>query len=144
MSDSLFVRDPATGKSWPTAHFMVSPTTIGMHRHPDLFPQPHKFMPERFLEKGSYPGYLPFSKGPRSCIGQDLAIIESKVILVLTLRKFNIRACYEDLKSLRGDGTSWPGEETGVQEVWGDVAYQVMQGSAKPREGLPARVSFRE
>jgi hypothetical protein len=122
---------------------MVSPTTIGMQRHPDLFPQPHQFLPERFLGKGSYPGYLPFSKGPRSCIGQDLAIIESKVILVLTLRKFNIRACYEDLSSLRGDGSSWPGEETGVQEVWGDVAYQVMQGSAKPREGMPARASLR-
>ena len=121
-----------------------------MHRHPKHFPNPHAFIPERFLSNGetssdsSNPAYLPFSKGPRICIGQELAVIEMKIILIMTLRKFDIRAAFEDLKLLRGDGSHWPNDDSGIQEVYGDEAYQVMLGSAKPREGMPARVSLRK
>ena len=67
-----------------------------------------------------------------------------KIILIMTLRKFDIRAAFEDLKLLRGDGSYWPNDDSGIQEVYGDEAYQVMLGSAKPREGMPARVSLRK
>lgn len=118
-----------------------------MHRHPKHFPNPHVFIPERFLSNGgssdsSNPAYLPFSKGPRICIGQELALIEMKIILVMTLRRFDIRAAFEDLHMLKDDGSYWPNDESGIQEVYGDEAYQVMLGSAKPREGMPARVSL--
>lgn len=43
---------------------------------------------------------------------------------------------------LKDDGSYWPNDESGIQEVYGDEAYQVMLGSAKPREGMPARVSL--
>ncbi|KAL2807725.1 cytochrome P450 [Aspergillus granulosus] len=148
-SASILVKDPRTGISLPTEGFAVSPTTIGMHRHPRYFPDPHTFIPERFLSTGnglsasSSPAYLPFSKGPRICIGQELAMIEMKILLVMTVRRFDIRAAFEDLHLLKGDGAVWESDSSGIQSVYGDEAYQVMMGSAKPREGMPARVTIR-
>lgn len=52
------------------------------HRDPDLFPEPDKFLPERWLDdrsgnfKDMQLALTPFSLGPRSCIGQNLAKAE--------------------------------------------------------------------
>lgn len=56
------------------------------HRSPDHYVDPEKFDPERFLDKSpNNPNkfdagtYLPFSTGPRFCVGKLLAILEIKV-----------------------------------------------------------------
>ena len=125
---------------------MILPVSVGLHHHPDHFHDPHAFRPERFIDKteSGYAAYLPFSRGSRNCIGQELALLELKVILALTLRSFDIKAAYEDLALLKEDGSGWPNDDSGIQTVWGDEAYQVMVGSAKPREGMPARVRTRK
>lgn len=56
-----------------------------LHRHPDAFPDPDKFDPERWLADQDIhrlDRYLvPFSRGSRGCIGQNLAWAEMYITL---------------------------------------------------------------
>ncbi|CAH0557341.1 unnamed protein product [Brassicogethes aeneus] len=65
---------------------------IGSHRDPDYFPEPNVFKPERFEHyDGKYNyAYIPFSAGPRNCIGQKFAILEMKSIASKVVRHFNV------------------------------------------------------
>jgi cytochrome P450 len=60
------------------------------HRIADLYPQPNKFLPERWfsINPGPYE-YLPFSAGPRACLGYAFAMMEIKLVLALLLRRFH-------------------------------------------------------
>jgi cytochrome P450 len=67
-----------------------------LHRRPDLWPDPEVFRPERFLETSQdlpVPefGYLPFSGGPRHCVGKAFARLEMRIVLPMILRRFAVR-----------------------------------------------------
>lgn len=69
--------------------------SYGLHRDPDVFPEPDLFKPERFQEnpiKISPFAFVPFSGGSRNCIGQKFANLELKCVLAKILSKFNIRS----------------------------------------------------
>ncbi|XP_066141715.1 cytochrome P450 4c3-like isoform X2 [Euwallacea fornicatus] len=63
-----------------------------MHRNPDLWLNPDKFDPSRHLPENSQNrhtyAYIPFSAGPRNCIGQRFAMLEIKAFFCGLLRKF--------------------------------------------------------
>ncbi|CAH1964884.1 unnamed protein product [Acanthoscelides obtectus] len=64
----------------------------GILRDPEFYENPDNFDPGRFeLNDGKKPyAYIPFSAGPRNCIGQKFAILEMKVILSKVLRRFQL------------------------------------------------------
>lgn len=65
---------------------------FGLHRDPLYYPDPEKFDPERFNDdnKGDIKPYtfLPFGQGPRQCIGNRFALMESKIILIHMIQRF--------------------------------------------------------
>jgi cytochrome P450 len=66
-----------------------------IHRLPGLWHEPEAFRPERFEagreEQKNKFAYLPFSAGPRTCIGNTFAMIESQLIMGTLLSRFRAR-----------------------------------------------------
>tara|TARA_B110001454_G_scaffold183141_1_gene178146 strand:+ start:81331 stop:82641 length:1311 start_codon:yes stop_codon:yes gene_type:complete len=67
------------------------------HRSAKYWDQPNSFIPERFEKDYNKKAFFPFSAGPRSCIGSQLALMEGKWILYQLLRNFNLRCDSIDL-----------------------------------------------
>lgn len=66
-----------------------------IHRRDDVYPNPEQFDPDNFLpEKASsrhYYAYIPFSAGPRSCVGRKYAMLKLKILLANIFRSFKVK-----------------------------------------------------
>lgn len=98
--------------------FAIGPYTVGpqhsivvnahgVHRDPDLYPDPEAFRPERFLDQAapSY-GFLTFGGGAHRCIGVALALLEMKVVLGAVLRRFDLTGATAELPAPVRRGTT--------------------------------------
>ncbi|XP_068180518.1 cytochrome P450 4T8 [Antennarius striatus] len=81
------------GRTLP-AGSLIATSVFGIHRNARVWENPHVFDPLRFLpenvSKRSSHAFVPFSAGPRNCIGQNFAMNELKVATILTLRKYQL------------------------------------------------------
>lgn len=125
------IRD-SNGECYPTHSWIVWPDAYVIGRNEKHFPDPSSFIPERFLPDSPFPpiavgAWRPFERGARGCIGSEFGMLEIKAVLALTLREFDFEPAYPD----------------GAPEVDGEKAYQVLFGSAKPKDNMPGRVRMR-
>lgn len=68
--------------------------TYKLHRLETIYPNPNVFDPDNFLPERQanrhYYAFVPFSAGPRSCVGRKYAMLKLKVILSTILRNFRV------------------------------------------------------
>lgn len=71
----------------------VSVPTYTLHRNPILFTDPEEYKPERWLDVDEGPKcrtyVLPFSTGPRACIGRNLAYLEQQILISTLLHRYD-------------------------------------------------------
>ena len=128
----------SSGLHYPTSGFLVWVAHQAMHRDPEYWPQPDTFLPMRWLVPEGHPlhpikgAWRPFEFGPRNCIGQELAMLEIKVIMAMTAREFKIQPAYDE----------WDAAHPTIKpkRVRGERAYQIVIGSAHPCDKFPCRV----
>jgi cytochrome P450 len=110
-SESLRLYPPG----WLLVRKTIEPDTLGgydiparsevflcpylLHRHPEYWPDPEKFDPERFAggetdERHRF-AYVPFAVGPRHCIGEGMAMYEILVHLQRMARRFTFTRAEE-------------------------------------------------
>ncbi|MBE3560041.1 MAG: cytochrome P450 [Ktedonobacteraceae bacterium] len=76
------------------AHTIIFWSQYIVHRHPDFWENPEQFDPERFSpeqgQKRHSCAYIPFSSGPRMCIGNALALTEMHLILATIAQRYRL------------------------------------------------------
>ncbi|HSS05290.1 MAG TPA: cytochrome P450 [Solirubrobacterales bacterium] len=70
----------------------VAPNIYLVHRNPEIYPEPDRFLPERFLDNppGTYT-WIPFGGGVRRCLGASFAQFEMTVVLRELVKRHGIR-----------------------------------------------------
>ncbi|SPO06098.1 related to cytochrome P450 monooxygenase [Cephalotrichum gorgonifer] len=160
---SGFFVTTADGKSYCLDGMMIYLCATLIQRDPAVYgPTADEFIPERWLgdvdggagpdgereKTGSGGGsssipasaWRPFERGPRNCIGQELASIESKIVLACVARR------YEFIKTGLG---AIKRDEAGERVVEGGKCvteselYSSRRVTAKPVDGMVSRVAFK-
>jgi cytochrome P450 len=68
------------------------------HTNPDVYPNPHEFRPERFLERTFSPfEYIPYGGGVRRCLGAAFADYEMKLVLATLLPRYEFELVRKSL-----------------------------------------------
>lgn len=129
-----------SGRHFPMHGFLVWANQQPIHRDRIYWPRPDAFLPDRWLVPPGDPFYLvkgawrPFEHEPRHCIGQEMAMLEMKVMKVMTVmmvRRFKVKLAYRGLDQAKGT--------KGITTAYGERGYQIQ--SAQPSDDLPCRVA---
>ena len=139
-STGINITDDA-GNTYPTEGVYVWVLHLAIQRNPKYWREPDSFIPERWLvgpDDPLYPikgAWRPFEFGPRNCVGQTLVTMDIRVVLVMTVREFDVCAAYQEWDK------SHPMET--IKTVRGERAYQIEKGGAHPADGFPCKVTIR-
>lgn len=84
----------------------VIPLLYAMHMDPEVWDEPEKFVPERFLKDGKVhkpSHFMPFGSGQRMCLGDKLAEMELQLFFSSLMHVFDIKPpTHGELPSLEG------------------------------------------
>ncbi|OAX77911.1 hypothetical protein ACJ72_07785 [Emergomyces africanus] len=125
------------GKVLPVTNQLIMICNLIMHYNPDIFPSPSEFQPERFLTQ-TIPkdAWRPFERGPRGCIGQDLAMMEMRMVILMLLRSFDFEALGANPRK------NAMASYTTLDTIFGDLVYQKQSLTARPASGQEMKVTF--
>jgi cytochrome P450 len=86
----------------------VGPCIHLIHRRPDIYPDPARFRPERFLEQpaGTYT-WIPFGGGIRRCLGGSFAMVEMRAVLSAIFARAELRPNSERGERVRRRAITW-------------------------------------
>jgi cytochrome P450 len=71
---------------------ILLPSIYLTHQREDIYPEPKRFKPERFLERQFSPyEYFPFGGSNRRCIGAAFALFEMKLVLATILSRYELK-----------------------------------------------------
>ena len=93
---------PGTSFQYPTYGFAMWDGAQVIQMRSDIWPRGLEFLPERWLAPAVDPlhppkeAWRPFAAGPRTCIGQELAVTELRLVAVLVARKFDIQQAWRE------------------------------------------------
>jgi cytochrome P450 len=77
------------------ARSMIVLSPYVTHRHPDFWPDPEVFDPDRFTPERSAGrprfAWYPFLGGPHQCIGQDFAMMEATLVIAMLAQNVRLR-----------------------------------------------------
>ncbi|HUN33133.1 MAG TPA: cytochrome P450 [Trebonia sp.] len=83
-------RDTSLAGQRVPAGSMVVFSPYVLHRRADIFPQPHRFDPDRWLAPDAHRGaFLPFGTGAAKCIGEEFGLVEATLILASIAGRWN-------------------------------------------------------
>ncbi|KAE9978939.1 hypothetical protein EG327_007200 [Venturia inaequalis] len=156
------ITDPQTGDEMCLDGFMIYGNHYIIGRDKSVYGEnADEFVPERWLgdtETSTFPSpssnltekseaipptaWRPFERGPRNCIGQELANIEARLILACSVRHYRFSKVGVGALKVDGMGRVVMGEK-GVVETEG-VMYNRRQVTAKPFDDMRMRVAVRE
>lgn len=92
------VEDTLPGGYIVPANQDVMISVYNIHRSPAVWDRPDEFLPERFPldepvpnEQNTNYKYIPFSGGPRKCVGDQFALMEAVVALAVAIKQFDFR-----------------------------------------------------
>ncbi|MEM7112685.1 MAG: cytochrome P450 [Chloroflexota bacterium] len=90
--------DEIDGYRIPTGS-VVAPLPFIIQRHPDIWPTPEMFDPERFAQNkvaGRHrQAWIPFGVGQRLCPAQEFSLMEGQLVLASILQRYQLRAISE-------------------------------------------------
>lgn len=98
----------------------VAPNIYLTHRNPDVYPDPDRFLPERFLgEPPDTYSWIPFGGGIRRCIGASFALLEMKVVIPTILRRVELETASPSPEHIRRRAITFAPENDALVVVKG-------------------------
>ncbi|KAK1593451.1 cytochrome P450 4V3 [Colletotrichum navitas] len=136
--------DKETGDRYPTDGFIVWDGTRSRSLSEELWPRAKEVVPERWVTTDENDPLRPkkhswrmFGVGPRNCIGQELAVMEMKMVLVFMAREIDIDCAWDKWNAKNNHSAPTP-------VVGEDGCFQVGQGTPHLKEGMPVHVRLRQ